>query len=182
VSARRPTILIAGQLGSGCTEVAKLVSRQLGLEVQNTEGLLRELVAQFRESFEELSEDIRSGEVDIDSVLLSMSRDVVSKGGIVLEGRSALLVLDIPSDLKVFLFRDREERIEFLAGRRGISRDEAAREVDKSDRERQEKVAELFKTSWTDLRLYDLVINTSKTGFELAASLILEAVKSRRNA
>lgn len=181
MSAKRPTILIAGQLGSGCTEVARLVSKQMGLEIQNTEGLLRELVTQFRESFEKLSEEVRSGEVDIDSVLLSMSKDVVSKGGVVLEGRSALLVLDMASDLKVFLFRDREERIGFLAERRGISKDEAEREIDKSDRERQEKVAELFKTNWTDLRLYDLVINTSKTGFDLAASLILEAIKSRRN-
>lgn len=179
MNTKRPTILIAGQLGSGCTEVARLVARQLGLEVQNTEKLMRELVTQFRESFEKLSEDIRSGEVDIESVLLSMSRDAVSKEGVVLEGRSALLVLDMPADLKVFLFRDREERIAFLAERRGISREEAEREVDRSDRERQEKVAELFKTGWTDLRLYDLVINTSRTGFELAASLILEAIKSR---
>lgn len=91
-----------------------MVTRQLGLEVQNTEKLMRELVTQFRESFEKLSEDIRSGEVDIESVLLSMSRDAVSKEGVVLEGRSALLVLDMPADLKVFLFR--EERIAFLAG------------------------------------------------------------------
>ena len=177
---KRPIILLAGQLGAGCTEVAMELSKILGLEVKNTEKLLRTIASQFHESFGELSENVRSGEIDLELVLLGLARELTTtENGTIIEGRTALLLLDRPVDLKILLLRENADRAEFISKSRGIMPDEARHEMQKSDQERENRVKDLFHLNWLDPLLYDVVLNTSRMDPGSAASLIAQIARSR---
>ncbi|MEM3712638.1 MAG: cytidylate kinase family protein [Thermoproteota archaeon] len=181
MSRGKPVILIAGELGAGCTEVGELLSKRLGLEIYNTEKLIRNLVSSPTLSYKALVDKSISGEIEIERVIYSMVLDIVNNGPAIIEGRSALMALAHDVDLKVFLYRDMEDRIKHLAERR---KTEDPRQIEEdikaSDIDRNSLVEKLFHRNWRDPLLYDLMINTSKISFEDVVSLILEALKNRR--
>jgi len=132
----RRVVLLASMLGAGCAETANKLSGLLGMEVVNSERVFREIVAQERISFAELSMRARFGEVDIEDLVKSVVEDHISEGGVIVESRVALLVLK--------------------------SLDKALEAVDESDEERASPVRRLYKRDWLDAGLCDLVVNTSK--------------------
>jgi len=177
----RPIILIAGELGAGCTEVGELLSKKIGLEVYNTEKLVRRLASSPSLSFETLVEKSVSGEIEIERILYSMVLDIVNNGPAIVEGRSALMALTHDADLKVFLYGDLKDRIEHLAERRKHEDQRQLEEdIKASDIDRSSLVEKLFHKNWRDPLLYDLMINTSKISYEEAVSLIIRALEGRR--
>jgi len=52
---KKGVILLAGMLGAGYTETAEKLSKRLDIEYVNSERVFREIVAQERISFAELS-------------------------------------------------------------------------------------------------------------------------------
>jgi cytidylate kinase len=72
-----------------------------------------------------------------------------------------------------------ESRIERIAERDGLDEQKARGVVRESDRERAEFMRALTGVDWTDVRQYDLSIDTAATGLELATSLILQLVPPR---
>ncbi|MCS7138766.1 MAG: cytidylate kinase-like family protein [Crenarchaeota archaeon] len=181
MSRDKPVILIAGELGAGCTEVGELISQKLGLEVYNTEKLIRNLVSSPTLSYKALVDKSISGEIEIEKVLYSMVLDIVKNGPAIIEGRSALMALAHEADLKVFLYREMKDRVKHLAERRKTDDPKQIEEdIKASDIDRNSLVEKLFHKNWRDPLLYDLMINTSKISFEDSVSLILEALKSRK--
>jgi cytidylate kinase len=177
----KPVILIAGELGAGCTEVGELLSRKLGVEVYNTERFIRSLASSPTSSFQILAEKSTSGEIEIEKILYSMVLDVVNNGPAIIEGRSALFALTHDANLKVFLYRDMGDRVKHLAEKR---RTEDIRQIEEdikaSDIDRSSLVQRLFHRDWKDHLLYDLMVNTSKISYEEMASLILETLKLKK--
>jgi cytidylate kinase len=97
---------------------------------------------------------------------------IVGRGaGHVLRGR--------PGVVTVFLHAPEESRIERIAERDGLDEQKARGVVRESDRERAEFMRALTGVDWTDVRQYDLSIDTAATGLELATSLILQLVPPR---
>ncbi|MBO3769971.1 MAG: cytidylate kinase family protein [Candidatus Brockarchaeota archaeon] len=177
----KPVILIAGELGAGCTEVGELLSQKLGLEVHNTERLIRNLVSSPTLSYKALVDKSISGEIEIEKVLYSMVLDIVNNGPAIIEGRSALMALAHEADLRVFLYRDMNDRVKHLAERRKTEDlKQIEEDIKASDIDRNSLVEKLFHRNWKDPLLYDLMINTSRISFENAVSLILEALESRK--
>ncbi|MCI4439352.1 cytidylate kinase family protein [archaeon] len=176
------TVLICGELGSGTTDVGNKLSKITGLPVYNTEYFFRTIVNEIKVSFEQLAEMEKSGEIDLEGVVRNMVIDKLNEGNAIIEGRSALLGLDKPANLKVFLHKDKEDRIKLVAERRKISLEEAAKEVEFSDKERSERARVLFNVDWTNSKLYDITINTSKISHDEAAEIIANvlAIKSRK--
>ncbi len=177
----KPLFVIAGMLGAGCTHVARLLSEKLGIDFVNTERLLREIVVDRKISYAELSQMVSSGEVDIEKVMRNMLLDYVNERNIIIEGRSALLILDRPADIKVFLWAPFEYRAKMVAERRGISLEEAREAVRYSDTERENLVRRLYKRDWLNVELYDLVINSARWDYSEIVELILNAYKLRSN-
>jgi cytidylate kinase len=180
MSAKKVTVLIAGELASGTTEVAQLVGSLTGLPVLNSESFFREIAAEFQESFQYLERISRSGEVDLEKVLEGMAKDKLAEGNVIIEGRSALLALDGGATLRVFLHKDMADRRKFLASRRKVSEEEAAKELYASDQERSQLVRARLSADWTNTALYDLTINTSKITHQQAANLIKSALDAAR--
>ena len=175
----KPFIIIAGMLGAGCTHVAEILSRKLGISYINSEKILREIVVEKGISYAQFAQLVSSGEVDIEKLVRSELLDYVNERNIIIEGRSGLIVLDREADIKVFLWAPEDYRASLVAKRRKISLDEALEQVQISDEERRNLVRRLHKRDWLDLNLYDLVINTGKWSYEEVAEIILNAYRMR---
>jgi len=173
----RPVVLVAGLLGAGCTSVAQELSKALGWRVVNSELIIREIASEKRLSFSALSALARDGEIDLEDVIRSVALDYVNEGNVIIEGRTAFMVLDRPVLLKVFLYADEGVRAERVAQRRRVSLEEAREEVRRSDEDRERLVRRLHRKSMMDPSLYDLMINTTGLTFKEVASLIEAAIK-----
>jgi len=165
-------VLLPGMLGSGCTSVAQLLAGRLGLRVVNSESIIREIVSERGSSFLEMAAIIRDGEVDLESMIRSVALDYLNEGDVLIEGRTALMLLDRPATIKAFLYADRDFRVKRVAERRGVAVEEAEREVERSDEDRERLVRRLYDRDWLDPNLYDVMLNTSRVGIERVASLI----------
>ncbi|HDD34358.1 MAG TPA: hypothetical protein ENG30_04320 [Thermofilaceae archaeon] len=172
-------VLISGMLGAGCTSIALELGRRMGLKVVNTESIVREIVAEKKLSFMELAAMVRDGEVDLEGVIRSIALDYVKEGGVVIEGRTALMMLDRPATLKVFLYADEGVRARRVAERRGISLDEAREEVERSDEDRRSLVMRLYRREWMDPSLYDLMLNTTRLSLEEAIRAVEVVYRDR---
>lgn len=176
----KKVILLAGMLGAGCTRTAEILSNKLNMNFINSEKVFREIVAQERISFADLSLMARSGEIDIEDVVKSVVEDHINEGNVIVEGRVALLVLNNPHvDLKVFLWAPKDFRVKRVAERRKIDEKEALEAIEESDEERSQLVSRLYKRDWLDADLYDIVINSSKWSFEEIADIIVAAYKAK---
>ncbi len=173
----KPVIIVAGMLGAGCTSVAFELSKLTGFEVVNSERIIREVVSEKGASYAMFAEMVRDGEVDLEGLIRNVAIDYVEEGNVIVEGRTAFLVLDRPAILKVFLYADRRARAERVAKRRGVSLAEAEREVEVSDEDRNRLVERLYRKPFTDPSLYDAVINTTGLSYEAVAQLLNEMLR-----
>src|SRR6185312_4461071 len=107
-------------------------------------------------------------------VVADVLRGIADAGPGVVVGHAAQIVLgERPDVLKVFLHAPREERIRRLVSRRGLGKDEAARQVDRSDKERAHFLRSVYHIDRYDLRRYDLTINTTgRTADEVVAQIV----------
>lgn len=105
---------------------------------------------------------------------------VIGHGGVSLLGWRPT---DIPV-LSILLQAGRDWRIDQLARRFGIDRDEAARRVKRTDEARVRYQQHYFNAHMYDCTLYDLVFNTEVLGLETTvklASLAVRALVSARS-
>jgi cytidylate kinase len=79
--------------------------------------------------------------------------------------------------LRVRLLATLEDRIAAVSREREVSRSEAARIVETTDRARVRFIKDHFHKYSTDPQHYDLVINTSRFSVAECADLILEALR-----
>ena len=107
---------------------------------------------------------------------------LAAHGECVIVGRGATKVLPAATTLRVRIVAPLEHRIEAVRREHGISRDEAARRVEATDRERDAFVREHFQTDAADPRNYDLVLNAARFPVEQCAELILAALNRLRAA
>lgn len=122
-----------------------------------------------------------------DAIFVSQSRtlrELAQKGSCVIIGRMANWVLrDRPNVLRVFVCSERELAVSRVMASTGLTADEAARKVERVNRGRANHYLQYSDGhQWTDVRNYDLVVNTSVTGIEGAAELIVEAARMRNQA
>jgi predicted cytidylate kinase len=171
-------IAICGQLGSGCTEVAQSLSKKLGLKFVSSSEIVKALVAEYRESFRDFEEKVRSGEVDLDMMMDSQLDEIMEEGDVMVEGRSAFMLLNEKNAFKVLLVASEEERAKHIANIRGITVEEAMKDIEYSDKERKNLVERLFDKDWLDPHNYDLVVNTRSRSFDDVATLLFKTIKS----
>jgi cytidylate kinase len=162
-------IALCGYLGSGCTEVAEILASEFGLETFNTSRILG-LVRNFR------SLSI-SGEINIDGLIKDKLDGILEKDNVLIEGRSAFFILDRKDVLKIFLNASLNERMKHVAERRGISAEEAKRDVAKSDDERNHLFQRFYEKSCTDVSNYDFTLDTGSKTHSRVAKIIADVIK-----
>jgi cytidylate kinase len=105
---------------------------------------------------------------------------LAAHGNCVIVGRGAAQVLPAAATLRVRLIAPEAERVEAIRCRFGIPRAEAARWVEKTDRERTRFVLDHFFKDPTDLHQYDLVLHALRFSVAECAGLIVEALRDRQ--
>lgn len=117
-----------------------------------------------------------------DSIFVAESRIIrnVAKEPCVIVGRCADYVLkDNPRCFKVFVYSDSESACRRAAGYLpGKSTKEVTTAVEKTNEARANHYWNYTGKQWSDAKNYDLVINTSKTGIEEAAILIVRSIEA----
>lgn len=176
-------ILICGQKGSGCTEVAEILAGKLnhGIIVYDFSSLIRIAVGDhvdagltFSDFFARTTE---SG--IIEHARLAILRHASSQA--IIEGKSAFLGLDEKA-FRILLVANRHKRVEHVAATQHVTVKEASRIVDESDKKRAKIVKKLYHKDWQALSLYDLVIDTTKISYHRVAEIIREYVNDAADA
>jgi len=163
-------IALCGYLGSGCTEVAEILAARFVLESYNTSSIIGSL-----RDFGSLS---TSGEIDFDMVVRNKLEELLKRDNIVVEGRSAFMLLDREDMVKVFLDAPLEERVAHVAQRRGIPAEKARDDVKRSDEDRNQLMQRFLGKNALDVTNYDLSIKTSGKTYSKVAEAIAYVIES----
>jgi len=175
-------IAICGELGAGCTEVGIILSKRLGIKCVNSSDIVKRVVVSLRgvhpeESFKEFEQHVHSGEVDLDKLIDSEIDEMLDEGDIIVEGRSAFMLLDNKGVFKVLLVASEKSRANHVAKIRNITPEEAMEIIRVSDSERKHMVERLIKKDWLDPHNYNIVINTELRRYEEIAELIIKTIQ-----
>lgn len=170
-------IALCGYLGAGCTRVAKILASRLVLKsidkAVNTSGILSSANDSYLLS--------RSGESDLDMVIKKRTEDLLKRDNIIVEGRSAFMLLDREDVTKVFLNTPSDTRIKRVADRRGISIEEAREDVERSDEDRNSLIQRFCNKNYPDAKSFDFSMKTSSKTFSEVAEIIDGLIKSRKS-
>jgi len=175
-------LLLCGQLGAGCTEIADIISKRMNMAFYNTEILLHRLAADLDLSFSGIAGRATSGEVEIDESIAGLITGYMHDKHmkrVIIEGRTAFMAFLEPATVRALLMAPIYVRANHIAHMRGIDFEKAKEEVMASDEDRGNLVKRLWKLDWLDSSLYDLIINTGAWSYEQAASMIEGSLMSR---
>ncbi len=163
-------IALCGYLGSGCTEVAEILASRFKLENFNTSSIIRSI-----KDFESLS---KSGEIDFDVIINTKLNEILKRDNVIVEGRSAFMLLDRKDLIKIFLNASLEDRIKHVAQRRGVSIAVARDDVQRSDEERNQLMQRVLEKTCLDVSNYDLSLKTNAKTFSKVAEDITYFIES----
>lgn len=100
--------------------------------------------------------------------------EIAAEGRVVLVGRAAAAVLAGAHDaIHARLVAPKEHRIGVIAERLGVSREEAAQVMEKTDANRARYHQEYYGRDWADPANHHLTINTLAVGYEGTAGIIV---------
>ena len=89
-------------------------------------------------------------------------------------------VKDVPHALKVRVLADMEDRVRLEMERKGIDADEARRNLERDDKERQKWSQALYGIDATDPILYDLVVHIKQITVDDAVEMICDLVSKEQ--
>ncbi len=192
---RALTIAVSRAAGAPGTSVAREAGARLGWQVYDQE--LLERIAQdmgLRTSLLESVDERRVGWLQecveafagVPTVsesayikhLVTTLLSLASHGECVIVGRAAAQVLPTASTLRVRLLASLDDRVAATSSRLGVSRQEAGRWVERTDRERVRFIKDHFQKDPTDPGNYDLLLNASRLSVGECADVIVAAVHS----
>jgi hypothetical protein len=187
------TIAISREAGADGHLVAQAVGERLGWPVYDRElvSLLAEQIGIGRNLLDDLDEKRASwlqeclqGLTSARTVsqggyvrhLVETLRALAGQGQCVIVGRAGAQILPPASTLRVRLVAPRAYRVDVIQQRLGLSRTEAERWVDQTDRERCAFITDHFHADPADPRHYDLTLNTARLAVQGAARLVIKAL------
>jgi cytidylate kinase len=192
------TIALSREAGTYGAAIAREVGSRLGWPVYDSEllqriaedlGVRRTLIESIDERqvgwLTECLESLSSAPALSQSAylrhLVETLLALATHGNCVIVGRGATKVLPQATTLRLRVVAPLEHRVEAVRREHGISRQEAARQVETTDRERDRFVRDHFHTDPTDPRNYDLILNVARFSKEECAALIIAALDSLRS-
>ncbi len=156
-------ITLSGLPGSGTTTVARLLAKELGLELISAGEMFRELASAEKlrlEQFSELAEEDEDFDRQVDE---RQAEEARKRAEVVVEGRlSGFFVPD--ADLKVWLKAPSAVRASRIAGREGEGYEAAFSAMKNRERSERERYEKYYGIILDDLSLYDLVLNSARWG------------------
>ncbi|MBO6169731.1 MAG: cytidylate kinase-like family protein [Bacteroidales bacterium] len=193
---KRILITIGRQTGSGGKRVATALGERLGIPVYDNELITRAAQKSgLSESFFKQSDERRSflhlgnifgaprygdfgrnvlNESELFRIQSETIREIASQGSAIFVGRASDYVLRDIDSLDVFLNSPLEVRVDAVAGREGISRQEAEELILKKDKRRKDYYDLItMGDNWGVASNYDLCIDSSVLGIDGTADFII---------
>lgn len=188
-------VTISREYGSGGHELGELLSKRLGIKLYDHDiidktaaelGYSCEYVASKEQNisnaklwelvFTDKSIPPSMNPSQDDAIFVSESRtirELASEMPCIIVGRMANWVLRGRKNcLRLFVTSSKDDAVERVKSREGLTSDEAARKIDSINTGRANHYREYSGKQWTDAHDYDLVINTSAIGLDAAADLV----------
>ena len=192
----RPCVALSRLPGTGGAEIGRLVAEtldygcfdgeivdQIASELGVDHWMLRGLDERVRSRIDRLVADAFGAQRVPEGVYFQHLARVVAtlaeRGRAVIVGRGAPFLVPPERGLRVLLIAPRERRIARYAEVMQLPAERARVELDRADAQRAEFVRARFGARQDDPLLYDLTLNTGTLSFELAADLIVEALRRR---
>jgi cytidylate kinase len=174
---RNIPIVLCGQKGSGCSEVANnLRIKSENSKILNEEELLRLTAARLGISFSDLFRGLKKGSIEYDKTLMDTLHEYTDAKTII-EGKYACRAIDKPS-YRIFLTASDNQRIQHISEKWKIPYQQAHEKMKKSDKKRGKIVRQISGREWLDSSLYDLTLDTDNTTFGQISDTILHFIRS----
>jgi len=169
-------ITVSGLPGSGTTTIAKLLSKELSLDLISAGELFRAMAKERNlvlEQFSKLAENNDEFDRWIDK---RQREEAMKREHIIIEGR--LSGFFVPqADLKIWLKAPVEVRARRVAGREKIAYEEALSAMKSREQSEYLRYEKYYGIHLDDLSLYDLVIDSSRWNENHIVEMILVAKK-----
>lgn len=198
-------ITIDREYGSGGHEVGKRLAEQLGIKFFDEElieraamgtGYVEEYVKENDEKAPDFSIASLISSVDtfqslpyarIQEEQFSIIRDIAAQESCVIVGRAADYILEDEEHVSIFIFAPLEERLRRklkleVVNEKEHPLDEAemTRKIKQKDKQRRRYYEFYTDNKWGERDVYDLLINTSRTGIDGAVDIIRTYIDKSR--
>ena len=185
-------ITIAREHGSSGKQIGKLVAEKLNIPFYYKEmtalaaqesGLAQEFISEINKNSPEHLHDLYLSTKVVQDAIVAQHKvihKIAENGSCVIVGRSADYVLkNLPNVVRVFVYAPEEYRIGRVMAIYGDSREEAIKNIHRSDEARSAYYHNISDHAWGDRKQYDLLVDSS-IGLEETADLILQFVKAKQ--
>jgi len=161
-------------------ELLQRIADDLGVHQTLLESVDEKEVGWLRECLESFSSAPTVSEYAYKRRLIETLLSLAAHGECVVVGRGATKVLPAATTLRVRIVAPLEYRIEAVSREHGISREQAARQVEATDRERRRFTQDHFHFDPADPTYYDLVLNVARFSLDECADLVIAALDRLR--
>lgn len=203
-----PVLTIRGQLGSGASEIGKMVADKLNVHYVDREiiaavaarlhrvkdviidkemppGTLSGRIAEAlqlsgaSEAAYMPSWEMPLGDKNYLSGLETVIKELARSQAIIISGRGSQFILnDQPGVIHILTVAPLSIRLKRVMDSMALDEENAKKEIERFDSSRREFTRRYFHAELEDPLNYDLVINTQDITFEKATSLIIDALPS----
>jgi cytidylate kinase len=192
-----PIITISREPGSGGSDIARRLSKALGLDLIG--GQIIQHVADSAKMSRRVIESLDEREVTFRETLLSslfgenrpwpgeylnhLTRVIGTIGifgNVIMVGRGAHYVLPKDRTFRVRIIAPMDLRIKYFMDDRGYTKAEAEQYVIKTENNRKAFVRKYFNADLTDPKDYDIIINTEKISIGAVIESLIVAFNQRR--
>jgi len=187
-------ITIAREHGSSGKEIGRVVAQRLGIPFYYKEmialaaresGLNQEFISDIHKNSPDILRDLYLSTRVVQYAVAAQEkiiRKISDNGSCVIVGRAADYVLrNYDNVVRVFIHAPKEYRIGRVMEIYGDSRQEAQRNIHRSDKARAAYYKHISDNRWGDARHYELMVDSS-VGIEKTADMLLQYVSQNTNA
>ncbi|MGN0803663.1 MAG: AAA family ATPase [Candidatus Faecivicinus sp.] len=189
-------VAIEREYGSCGLEIGRLVARQFGIPCYNGEilNLAAQKACVSTSRIERMEQNIADSyfyslymesevnspsDQDLHLALQSAIQELAASGPAVFVGHSAQIALQpLKETLSVFVYADRQFRVNRLISEHGFSAGRASEEILKSDRRRSNYFYYCTGAGWDSTARYDLLLNSGKIGVQGCAAALIALLDS----
>lgn len=184
-------ITIAREHGSSGKQIGKLVAEKLNIPFYYKEmtalaaqesGLAQEFISDINKNSPEYLHDLYLSTKVVQDAIAAQHKvihKIAESGSCVIVGRSADYVLrDVPNVVRIFVYAPEEYRIGRVMEIYGDTREEAVKNIRRSDEARGAYYRNISGHEWGERTQYDLLVDSS-IGLEKTAELIMQFVEAK---